>query len=54
MLVEELRAIADGEPSTLNAGEADRFAADLEALFADVERLAANQRTGRIIHGDAE
>lgn len=35
MLADELRAIAAGCETTLNAGEADRFAAALDALLAD-------------------
>ena len=34
-LRDELRAIAEGKPTTLNAGEADTFAAHLDALLGD-------------------
>ena len=38
-LRDELRAIAEGKPTTLNAGEADTFAAHLDALAARVREL---------------
>lgn len=38
MLSAELHAIADGSLTTLNAGEADRFAATVDALLAELEQ----------------
>jgi hypothetical protein len=39
----------DGKPTPEKAKAFD----DLEGLLTELEQLRANQRTGRIIHGDA-
>lgn len=40
LLASELRAIASGLPTSLNAGEADRFAAVVDELLAEWDDTA--------------